>query len=142
MGERIFIKEPDLNSKLAFIGGHELTQAFSAFLRLPLWLDGGIEMVIRRKPSRRFPQNCARPHKATPCSNNLLTDDRFLVVVQFAFDRAPGIVPRSNWFQSGLSKLTYFNSANIRLASTACVPVKFKSKARWREVLLSARFLR
>lgn len=61
---------------------------------------------------------------------------------KFAFDGATGIVPRSNRFQPGLSKLTYFNSANIRFASTACVPDKFKSKARWREVLLSARFLR
>ncbi len=41
----IFVEEPDLNKKVAHITCHEMTHAFSAALKLPLWMNEGIAMV-------------------------------------------------------------------------------------------------
>ncbi len=45
IGEMIFVEEPDLDKKLAHIVCHELTHAFSARLKLPMWLNEGIAMI-------------------------------------------------------------------------------------------------
>jgi hypothetical protein len=45
MGEMIFIEEPDFKKKMEHLTCHELTHAFSAHLKLPLWLNEGIAMV-------------------------------------------------------------------------------------------------
>ncbi len=44
LGARIFIKEPDLERKTQNTLCHELVHAFSAALRLPIWLNEGIAM--------------------------------------------------------------------------------------------------
>jgi hypothetical protein len=45
LGILIFGKEPDLNRTIEHITCHELTHAFSAHLRLPVWLNEGIAMM-------------------------------------------------------------------------------------------------
>jgi hypothetical protein len=46
MGERIFVKEESFEQKIRLITCHELTHAFTAHLRLPMWLNEGLAMVI------------------------------------------------------------------------------------------------
>ena len=46
IGERIFIPEPDFEAKVQQIACHELTHAFTAHLRLPVWLNEGLAMVM------------------------------------------------------------------------------------------------
>jgi hypothetical protein len=45
MGERIFVKEESFEQKIRLITCHELTHAFTAHLRLPMWLNEGLAMV-------------------------------------------------------------------------------------------------
>jgi len=45
MGERIFITEDDMSKKVQHITCHELTHAFTAHLKLPMWLNEGLAMV-------------------------------------------------------------------------------------------------
>ncbi|MBU1877883.1 MAG: hypothetical protein KJ734_02930, partial [Chloroflexi bacterium] len=45
IGERIFVRERDLNEKVQHVTCHELTHAFAAHLRLPMWLNEGLAMV-------------------------------------------------------------------------------------------------
>lgn len=45
LGERIFIKEPDMQVKVGHLLCHELTHAFTSHLRLPAWLNEGLAMV-------------------------------------------------------------------------------------------------
>lgn len=45
LGERIYIKEPDLQVKMSHLLCHELTHAFTSHLRLPAWLNEGLAMV-------------------------------------------------------------------------------------------------
>ncbi|OGO18165.1 MAG: hypothetical protein A2Z14_18880 [Chloroflexi bacterium RBG_16_48_8] len=46
MGERIFVKEESFEHKVPSITCHELTHAFTACLRLPMWLNEGVAMVM------------------------------------------------------------------------------------------------
>jgi hypothetical protein len=45
IGERIFIKEEDMDAKVQQNTCHELTHAFSSHLKLPVWLKEGLAMV-------------------------------------------------------------------------------------------------
>jgi hypothetical protein len=45
MGVRIFVKEDDVNEKVRHITCHELVHAFTAHLKLPMWLNEGLAMV-------------------------------------------------------------------------------------------------
>lgn len=45
IGERIFVKQENIDSKVQQIACHELTHAFAAHLRLPVWLNEGLAMV-------------------------------------------------------------------------------------------------
>ncbi len=45
IGSQIYLKEQDLEKKVKFALCHELTHAFAAALRLPLWLNEGLAMV-------------------------------------------------------------------------------------------------
>ena len=45
VGESIFIKEEDLDDKVLSIVSHELTHAFTSYLKLPTWLHEGLAMV-------------------------------------------------------------------------------------------------
>ena len=45
IGERIFAKQDDIDSKAQQVACHELTHAFAAHLRLPVWLNEGLAMV-------------------------------------------------------------------------------------------------
>jgi hypothetical protein len=45
IGERIFVKEEDVDAKVQQNTCHELTHAFSSHLKLPLWLKEGLAMV-------------------------------------------------------------------------------------------------
>lgn len=45
VGERIFIREDSSDQKTQSITCHELTHAFTAHLRLPMWLNEGLAMV-------------------------------------------------------------------------------------------------
>ena len=45
IGERIFVKEKDVNAKVQQNTCHELTHAFSSHLKLPMWLKEGLAMV-------------------------------------------------------------------------------------------------
>jgi hypothetical protein len=44
LGECLYVPVPDLLEKVMHIAGHELTHAFTAFLRLPPWLNEGLAM--------------------------------------------------------------------------------------------------
>jgi len=46
IGDRIFIKEGNIDAKVQSITCHELTHAFTAHLRLPTWLNEGLAMVM------------------------------------------------------------------------------------------------
>jgi len=45
IGSRIFIQGADLEEKVVNVTCHELVHAFSAHLRLPMWLNEGLAMV-------------------------------------------------------------------------------------------------
>lgn len=45
IGERIFIKEDDLDERVRRNACHELTHAFTSHLGLPMWLNEGLAMV-------------------------------------------------------------------------------------------------
>ncbi len=45
IGDRVFIREDDVEERVRRITCHELTHAFSSHLRLPVWLHEGIAMV-------------------------------------------------------------------------------------------------
>jgi len=45
IGERIFVKQDDVNSRVQQITCHELVHAFTSHLRLPVWLHEGLAMV-------------------------------------------------------------------------------------------------
>ena len=49
IGARIFVKEESFEHKLQLITCHELTHAFTAHLRLPMWLNEGLAMVMADK---------------------------------------------------------------------------------------------
>jgi hypothetical protein len=53
IGERIFVKESDMREKLKQITCHELTHAFTAHLKLPMWLNEGLAMIAVDKFSKR-----------------------------------------------------------------------------------------
>jgi hypothetical protein len=46
LGERIFVKEEDLQRKMEQITCHELTHALTSHLNLPMWLNEGVAMVM------------------------------------------------------------------------------------------------
>jgi hypothetical protein len=46
LGDRIFVKEANIDEKLQSITCHELTHAFTSHLRLPAWLKEGLAMVV------------------------------------------------------------------------------------------------
>lgn len=46
IGDRLFIKEPDMDNKARHVTAHELTHAFTTHLRLPVWLNEGLAMVM------------------------------------------------------------------------------------------------
>lgn len=48
-GASIMIKEDDIGRKIQNIACHELTHAFSAHLKLPMWLNEGLAMVTMDK---------------------------------------------------------------------------------------------
>jgi hypothetical protein len=45
MGERIFVEEKSFEQKVQLVTCHELTHAFAAHLRLPMWFNEGLAMV-------------------------------------------------------------------------------------------------
>ncbi|MBN1428404.1 MAG: hypothetical protein JXB07_08465 [Anaerolineae bacterium] len=45
MGDRIFVRENTIDEKVRHITCHELTHAFTAHLRLPMWLNEGLAML-------------------------------------------------------------------------------------------------
>ncbi len=45
IGDQIFIKEDDVRKKVQHITCHELTHAFAAHLKLPMWLNEGLAMM-------------------------------------------------------------------------------------------------
>lgn len=45
IGARIYIKEEDVRQKVDHIACHELVHAFTAHLKLPMWLNEGLAMV-------------------------------------------------------------------------------------------------
>lgn len=45
LGERVFIPIEDINQKVQHVTCHELTHAFAAHLRLPVWLNEGLAML-------------------------------------------------------------------------------------------------
>ena len=45
MGERIFVQEETFEEKVQSVTCHELTHAFAAHLKLPMWLNEGLAMV-------------------------------------------------------------------------------------------------
>ncbi len=45
LGERLFIREDQVSDKVRHVTCHELTHAFTAHLKLPLWLNEGLAMV-------------------------------------------------------------------------------------------------
>jgi hypothetical protein len=45
MGDRLFVREDDVSQKVQHITCHELTHAFTARLKLPMWLNEGLAMV-------------------------------------------------------------------------------------------------
>jgi len=45
IGERIFVKEADMDAKVQQNTCHELTHAFTSHLKLPMWLKEGLAMV-------------------------------------------------------------------------------------------------
>lgn len=45
MGERIFVQEYSMDEKIRHLTCHELTHAFTAHLRLPMWLNEGLAML-------------------------------------------------------------------------------------------------
>ena len=55
LGEKIFIKENNIDNKVRNITCHELTHAFTAHLKLPMWLNEGLAMItvdkLLQKPS-------------------------------------------------------------------------------------------
>jgi hypothetical protein len=53
MGERIFVEEIDMRQKLKQITCHELTHAFTAHLKLPMWLNEGLAMLAVDEFSER-----------------------------------------------------------------------------------------
>jgi hypothetical protein len=46
IGERIFIKEENIETKLQMVTCHELVHAFTSYLKLPMWLNEGLAQVI------------------------------------------------------------------------------------------------
>ncbi len=46
LGDRIFVKEANIDEKIQSITCHELTHAFTSHLRLPAWLKEGLAMVM------------------------------------------------------------------------------------------------
>jgi hypothetical protein len=46
LGERIFVGEDKAEDKIRHITCHELTHAFTAHLRLPMWLNEGLAMLM------------------------------------------------------------------------------------------------
>jgi len=68
IGQQIFVQEDDLRLKVEQVTCHELTHAFTAHLRLPMWLNEGMAMVTVdrycRKPTvqRRTLETLAHPH--------------------------------------------------------------------------------
>lgn len=49
LGERIFVHEPNLDAKVQQITCHELTHAFTADLKLPVWLNEGLAVVTAER---------------------------------------------------------------------------------------------
>jgi len=45
IGERIFIKNEDVAQKVQHVTCHELVHAFTAHLKLPMWLNEGLAML-------------------------------------------------------------------------------------------------
>jgi hypothetical protein len=45
IGERIFVKESDIEEKMQHVVCHELTHAFTSHLKLPMWLNEGLAQV-------------------------------------------------------------------------------------------------
>jgi hypothetical protein len=68
IGEKIFIKEPDLNKKTEHLLCHELTHAFSASLMLPMWLNEGLAML---SVDRYFGRETVRPDSLLSLSNRI-----------------------------------------------------------------------
>lgn len=46
LGDRIFIREDQIDDKIRHITCHELTHAFTAHLRLPMWLNEGLAVLM------------------------------------------------------------------------------------------------
>ena len=46
IGQRIFVKDESFDHKVQLITCHELTHAFTAHLKLPMWLNEGLAMLM------------------------------------------------------------------------------------------------
>ncbi len=66
LGALIYVREPDLGRKLQTTLCHELVHAFSAALRLPLWLNEGIAML---SVDRYAGVQTVKPNTISPASN-------------------------------------------------------------------------
>jgi len=58
IGERIFLKNEDVGEKVQHITCHELVHAFTAHLKLPMWLNEGLAMLT---VDRYFGEPTVRP---------------------------------------------------------------------------------
>ncbi len=58
IGERIFIKNEDVGQKVQHVTCHELVHAFTAHLKLPMWLNEGLAMLT---VDRYFGEPTVRP---------------------------------------------------------------------------------
>jgi hypothetical protein len=54
IGERIFVEDESLEHKVQLVTCHELTHAFTAHLKLPMWLNEGLAMVTVDKFSGKL----------------------------------------------------------------------------------------
>jgi hypothetical protein len=69
IGDRVFIRGQDIEQKVQHVTCHELTHAFAAHLRLPMWLNEGLAMVTvdryAGQPTVR-PDTLETLHRAAP----------------------------------------------------------------------------
>lgn len=109
LGERIFVTESNLNTKMETIACHELTHACSTHLRLPAWLKEGLAMfMVDRylgRPSVRsetldFLRNSPTPNPLGGRGNPRITDEAGLLylyahgywLVRWLEENCPGLL--------------------------------------------------
>ena len=92
LGDRIFVKETNIDEKIQNITCHELTHAFTSHLRLPPWLKEGLAMVmvdmLSEKPTVQYETLSALENSSDQHSldgdQKLLLDNELAVVYLYA----------------------------------------------------------